>query len=129
MTVTLNRSYQGLPAGTVTEFSAELEAALIAQGLASNGGTLTAGALSNTANGLKVVGFAGTAVIAAAASSVVISNPAITANSKAFAQVAQAAADATLTSVLRVSCAAGAVTITGNAAATAATEVSYLIVP
>ncbi|MFN7609524.1 MAG: hypothetical protein ACK5QX_01100 [bacterium] len=35
MAVTLLRAYGGTPAGQVVEFSAELESALVAQGLAS----------------------------------------------------------------------------------------------
>lgn len=127
MTVTLNRAYNGLPAGTVAEFSSELEAALIAQGLALNGGTPSTGAQTRTESPVTAVSLSGTAFIAVGAASVVISNANITANSKAVAVVAQAAADATLTNILRVSCAAGAVTITGNANATAATEVAYVV--
>lgn len=128
MTVTLGRSYVGLPAGTVVSLPAETEAALIAQNLATNGGTLTAGAQTRAETAIFAIPmFALTAVIAAGASTVVVSDAAITANSKAFAIVAQAAADGTLTQIVRASCAAGAVTITGNAAATANTVVSILI--
>lgn len=129
MTVLLNRSYNGFVAGSVVEFSAELEASLIAQGLASASvAALTSGAQSRTdgTNTLIPV-LAGTGAIAAAASTLVISNANITANSKAFAMISQAAADGTATSIVRVSCAAGAVTITANAAATAATEVSFVV--
>lgn len=40
-------------------------------------------------------------------------------------QVVDLPADATLTSIVRVLCAAGVMTITGNATATASTRVSY----
>jgi hypothetical protein len=127
--ITLLRSYNGFVAGAIVEFTAELEAALIAQGLAlTSAGPVTPGAQSRVdgANPMIPV-LAGTAAIAAAASSVVISNSAITANSKGFAQISQAAADGTATSIVRVSAAAGALTITANAAATAATEVSFIV--
>lgn len=128
MTVTLSRPYQGFPAGAVVDLSAELEAALVAQGLAVSGGTLSSGAQSTTATPISWQQmFGGVAVIAAAASSVVVSNPAITASSKAIAMINQAAADGTATSIVRCSCAAGALTISANAGATAAVRVAYLI--
>jgi hypothetical protein len=126
--VTLLRSYNGLAAGAVAEFPAELEAALVAQKLATSGGTPTAGAQTRTEPPIAgMQGWAFSAFIAAGASSVVVSNANITANSKAVAVVAQAAADATLTQVLRCTCAAGTVTVTGNANATAATEVAVIV--
>lgn len=126
--ILLNRSYNGFTAGSIVEFSAELEAALIAQGLAaSSAGPVTSGAQSTTAGTNTLIPvLAGTASVAIGAATVVITNANITANTKGFAQVSQAAADATALRVERVSCAAGAMTITVTAAATAATEVSYL---
>lgn len=129
MTVLLNRSYNGINAGSVVEFSAELEAALVAQGLASASvAAVTPGAQSRQdgPNTLIPV-LVGTGAIAAAASTLVINSPNITANSKGFAQISQAAADGTATSIVRVSAAAGALTITANAAATAQTEVSFIV--
>lgn len=130
MTVLLNRAYGGLAAGAVVTLSAELEAALVGQGFAStSAAALTAGAAGNQlTSDFPIQGTAGVAAIAAGAASVVISNPRFTANHKGFAVVAQAAADATLTSILRVSMGAGTLTITGNANATAITAVSFLVV-
>ncbi len=128
MAVTLTRAYQGYAAGQVVELSAELEAALVAQKLATSGGTPTSGALSTTAaptSGQLVQ--SGYATVAAAASSVVITVPGVTANHRAWAVVAQAAADTTFTSVVRVLCTANTITITGPAAATAATRVAYFV--
>lgn len=129
MTVLLNRSYNGFTTGSVVEFPSELESALVAQGLAStSAAAVTPGAQSRTdgTNTLIPV-LVGTGAIAAASATLVISSPNITANSKGFAQISQAAADGTATSIVRVSAAAGALTITANAAATAATEVSFVV--
>lgn len=124
MAVTLLRAYNGSPAGTVVEMTAELEAALIAQGLASSTAvtSLTTGAQTSNL-------YAGTLAIAAGASSVVLTNPLITANSKVWACVAQAAADGTLLRVERVVCAAGSATIYGTANATATTLIDWAILP
>ena len=67
----------------------------------------------------------GRAAFAAAATSVVVTNNMVTANASVF--VALGSADTTLTSV-RVTPAAGSFTVTGNAAATAATTFSYFVV-
>ena len=69
----------------------------------------------------------GRAAIAVGASSVVITNPLVTPTSTVLAVISQAAADATLTQILRVSCGAGTITITGNANATAATQVDWCL--
>lgn len=122
MSVTLNRAYGGLNAGQTAEFSQELEAALVAQGLAvaATANTATSGPLTqNTWNG--------TAIIPIASSSVVITNSLINANSYVHAVVSQAAADGTLLRVERVVCGAGLVTIYGTAAATAATTIAWAI--
>lgn len=127
--IVLNRAYNGFPTGTIVEFTAELEAALIAQGLAAtSAGPITPGAQSTTPSPNVMANILlGTASVAIGAASVTVTNSNITANSKGFAQVSQAAADATALRVERVSAAAGVVTITVTAAATAATEVSYMI--
>lgn len=121
MTVTLSRPYGQFASGTVTTLPASTEAALIAQGIATNGGTLTTGAYTTNE-------FTGRASIAAAASSVVITHPSVQAGSVIMAVVSQAAADTTLLRVERVVAAAGSFTIYGTAAATAATTVSWAIV-
>jgi hypothetical protein len=122
MTVLLNRSYGGVPAGNIVSFTSEVEAALIAQGLAtaSTRALTTTGA--QTQNALQ-----GTAAIAIGASSVVITNNLVDANSHVTAKVAQAAADGTLLRVERVLCAAGQFTIFGTANATAITLIDWEI--
>lgn len=134
--ITLIRPYAGFPAGAVVEFSKELEASLVGQGLAStSSGPVTPGAQTQQVPiNPALPCLAGTAAIAAGSSSVVITNPALNANCKAFAQISQATADGTATSIVRAVCADGAggapgtLTIFANANATAATEVSYLVV-
>lgn len=124
MSVLLNRAYSGHAAGTVATLPAQLEAALIAQGIA------TASSKANVAAGNLVANVAaGTAAIAIGASSVVITSDKITAASKVFATISQAAADGTLTSIQRVVPADGQVTIYGNANATAKVLVDWSIIP
>lgn len=121
MTVLLNRPYAGYASGAIVELEASTEAALIAQGLASNSAAIpTVGAATANVN-------SGSAAIAIGASSVVITNALVNANSKIWACVGQAAADATLLRVERVVPAAGSFTIFGTANATAATVVDWCI--
>jgi len=129
--ILMNRPYAGFAAGAIVEFSAELEAALIAQGFAvTSSGPVTPGAQATNGLGPNTLLplIVGTAACAIGAATVVITNPLIGTNTKGFAQVSQAAADATALRVERVSCAAGAMTITLTANATAATEVSWMAV-
>jgi hypothetical protein len=123
MTVLLKNGYAGYLAGTTVMLPTNVEAALIAQGLASSASpaNITTGAV--TANVVS-----GRAAIAAGASSVTITNNLVDANSKVFAVVAQAAADGTLLRVERVLCAAGSFTIYGTANATATTFVDWSII-
>jgi hypothetical protein len=123
MAITLIRPYGTTPAGVTVEWTAELEAALIAQGLASAAlvTAITVGAQTSDT-------YEGTANVAIAAASVVITNSNITANSKVWACVGQAAADGTALRVERIVPAAGSVTIYMTAAATAATLVDWAIV-
>lgn len=123
MTVLLKNGYAGYLAGTTVMLPTNVETALIAQGLASSASSanITTGAV--TANVVS-----GRAAIAAGASSVVITNNLVDANSKVFAVVAQAAADGTLLRVERVLCAAGSFTIYGTANATATTFVDWSII-
>lgn len=134
MTVALNRAYQGFPAGTVVDLDAVTESALVQQGIASqSSAAITAGAQAPTnvpSPWLPVA--SGYAAVAAGVSTVVITIPGVTAQHKAWAVINQAAADATLTSIVRVQTATGAggvgtVTIVGNANATAATRVAYWV--
>ena len=123
MTISLNKAYGGAPAGAIVSFTSELEAALIAQGLA------VASTRANTSTGAQTQNtLQGTAAIPAGASSVVITNSLVDANSHVVAKVAQAAADGTLLRVERVVCAAGSFTIYGTANATATTLIDWEIV-
>jgi hypothetical protein len=123
MTVILNRSYQGYPAGQVVELSTDAENALIAQGLAA-----TAASTAITTGNATANAFTGTAAIPAGSSSVVITNSFVDTNSKVFAVVAQATADGTLLRVERIVCAAGSFTIYGTANATATTYVDWVVI-
>jgi hypothetical protein len=71
----------------------------------------------------------GRCAIAAAASSVTITNSLCKTTSAVGVTINQAATDATLTSLLRVQTANGSFTITGNAAATAAVVVDFVLFP
>lgn len=118
--VLLSKSYGGYAAGTIAQFQTNVETALIAQGLATtSAGPVTAGAVTTT----MVAGRAG---IAAAGSSVIITNPIVTAESKIWAQLSNAAADATATS-LRVTPNTGAFTIALNAASTGIVGIDWMI--
>lgn len=119
--ILLGRSYAGYAAGTIVQLPTNVETALIAQGLATtSAGPVTPGAVTTTAAQGRVG-------IAAGQSSVVVTNPNITAESKVFAVVAQAAADGTLLRVERVLCAAGSFTIYGTANATAAVVIDWAL--
>ena len=121
--VLLSRAYAGYLAGTIVQLTPSEEAALIAQGLATNSaGPVTPGAVNTT----KTAGRVG---IAAAGTSVVISNPNFTAASKFSVNLANAAADATATFIGLVTPAAGQVTISLNAAATAAVAIDWMLLP
>lgn len=122
MTVTLNRSYAGYPSGQVVELTTDVESALVAQGLAATALATAVTVGAATANALS-----GTAAIAAGASSVVITNNLVDANSKVTAVVAQAAADTTLLRIERIVCAAGSVTLYGTANATATTLIDWAV--
>lgn len=119
--ILLGKSYAGYAAGTIAQLPTQEEAALVAQGLAStSAGPVTAGAVTTT----KTVGRVG---IAAAGTSVVVTNPAFTAESRFLAYLSNAAADTTATSITRITPAAGSVTFTLNAAATAAVAIDWAL--
>ncbi|WP_440966151.1 hypothetical protein ACL58G_07875 [Massilia sp. GER05] len=124
MAITLNRGYMGLLAGTVVGLTTNIEQNLIAQGLAS----AAASKANITPGNVTYNGIQGSVAIAAGANSVTITNALIDANTKITANIAQAAADGTLTSLPRIVPAAGSVTIYGNANATAAVIVDWSIV-
>jgi len=69
----------------------------------------------------------GRAAFAAAAATCVITNSLVTTASKVHVQL-EGGGDATLTNLLRVTIANGSFTAVGNAAATAATPFSFLVV-
>jgi hypothetical protein len=123
MTVLLKNGYAGYLAGTTVMLSTNVEAALIAQGLATAAAsnTITTGAV--TANTVS-----GRCALAIAAASIVITNSLVDANSKIFAVVAQAAADGTALRVERIVPAAGSFTIYVTAAATAITYVDWTVI-
>lgn len=117
--ILLNRSYGGYPAKTIAQLPTNVEAALIASGQATNSaGPVTPGAVSTT----QPMGRAG---IAAGSNSVVVSNPAFTAESKFSAFLSNAAADTTALYITRVVPAAGQVTFFVNANATAAVSIDW----
>jgi hypothetical protein len=119
--ISLNRSYAGYPSGSIVQLQTVVEAALIAQGLAAtSAGPVTPGAVSTTAN-------QGRCGIAAAGTSVVVTNPAFTTESKFQAYLSNAAADGTALYITRITPAAGSVTFTLNAAATAAVAVDWML--
>ena len=123
MTVLLNAPYGNFASGSIVEFPASTETALIAQGIAAT-------SASNPTSGAYTTNQSqGTVTVAIGASSVVVTNAMVTANSKVYAAVSQAAADGTLLRVERVVPAAGSFTIFGTANATAATVIDWAIIP
>lgn len=122
MAVLLNKAYAGYLSGTVVNLPTNVETALVAAGLASAStrASTTTGAV--TANVMQ-----GTCAIAAGASSIVITNNKVDANSIINAYVSQAAADGTLLRVERIVPAAGSFTIYGTANATATTLISWCV--
>lgn len=120
--IALIRPYAGYPAGQIVQLQSGIEAALISQGIATaSAGPVTPGNVSTT----ELQGRAG---IAAAGTSVTVSNPAFNLNSIFNAYLSNAAADGTATSITRITPAAGSVTFTLNAAATAAVSVDWMLV-
>jgi len=118
--ILLSRSYAGYASGTIVQLQTAVESALIAQGLATtSAGPVTPGAVSTT----EMQGRVG---IAAAGTSVVVSNPAFTTESKFNAYLSNAAADGTALYITRITPAAGSVTFTLNAAATAAVAIDWM---
>lgn len=119
--ILLSKAYSGYAAGTIVQLSTQAEAALVAQGLASvSAGPVTAGAVTTT----EVSGRLG---IAAAGSSVVLTNPKITTESKFVAGLSNAAADATALYITRIAPANGSVTFTLNAAATGIVAIDWTL--
>ena len=90
-------------------------------------GTITGNDSSAAPGNATHTGTHGRCAIAAAASSVVITNRNVNPASTVVPVLTGAAADATLTSIPRVVCANGSFTLFGNAASTAAIQVDYLV--
>lgn len=119
--ILLSRAYGGYNAGTVVQLTTTMEQGLINQGYATaSAGPVTPGPVSTLM-------FAGRVGIAAAGTSVVITNPNLTTESKFQATLSNAAADGTALYVSRITPANGSVTITLNAAATAAVAVDWAV--
>lgn len=117
--ILLNRSYGGYAAGTIVQLQTVTETALVAQGWAtSSAGPVTPGNVTTT------IPF-GRVGIAAAGTSVTVSNTSFTTESKFNAYLSNGTADTTATSITRITPAAGSVTFTLNAAATAAVAIDW----
>lgn len=113
------RGYAGYAAGTIVQLQTNAEAAIVAQGLATvSAGPVTPGAVTTTQ-------MSGRVGIAAAGTSVVITNASFTTETKFVAYLSNAAADGTALYVTRVTPANGSVTFTVNAAATAAIAIDW----
>jgi hypothetical protein len=120
--ILLSRNYRGYLAGTIVQLQTSMEAALIAQGIATaSAGPVTPGAVTTDLS-------MGRLGIAAAGTSVVLTNPNLTTESKVMAQLSNAAADTTATSITRITPAAGSVTFTLNAASTAAVAIDWAVI-
>jgi hypothetical protein len=120
--ILLGRNYRGYLAGTIVQLQTSMEAALIAQGMATtSAGPVTPGAVSTDLS-------MGRLGIAAAGTSVVLTNPNITTESKVVGWLSNAAADGTALYITRITPAAGSVTFTLNAAATAAVSIDWAII-
>jgi hypothetical protein len=116
-----SKGYAGYAGGTIVQLDTSTEAALVAQGLATvSAGPVTPGAVTTTMN-------KGRAGIAAAGTSVVITNAQVTTESKIYAVLSNAAADATAFYIARIAPANGSFTIYLNAAATAAVAIDWSI--
>lgn len=119
--ILLSRGYAGYLAGAIVQLPASEEAALIAQGLATNSaGPVTPGNVTTS----KTMGRCG---IAAAGTSVTVTNASFTPESRFSVFLSNAAADATATDVVRVTPAAGSATFYLNAAATAAVALDWML--
>lgn len=119
--ILLSRPYGGYNAGTIVQFSTTIEASLVASGYGTvSAGPVTPGAVSTN----QPMGRAG---IAAAGTSVVVSNPNFTTETKFSACLSNAAADASALYITRITPAAGSVTFTLNAAATAAVAIDWAV--
>jgi hypothetical protein len=119
--ILLSRPYGGYTAGTIVQFSTTIEAALVAQGFGTvSAGPVTPGAVTTNQPSGRVG-------IAAAGTSVVVTNPNITTESKFAAWLSNGTADTTALYITRIVPANGSVTFHLNAAATAAVAIDWAV--
>jgi hypothetical protein len=119
--ILLSRPYGGYLAGTIVQLQTPVEAALVAQGLATvSAGPVTPGAVTTTESQGRVG-------IAAAGTNVVVTSPNFTTESKFAVFLSNAAADGTALYVTRIIPANGSVTFQLNAAATAAVAIDWML--
>jgi hypothetical protein len=120
--ILLNKGYDGYLSGTIVQLQTSVEAALVAQGLASvSAGPVTPGPV-NAGNQL-----AGRVGIAAGGISIVVTAASVTTETKVNAVIAQAAADSAALYVARIVPGAGFFTAYLNAAANAAITLDWSI--
>lgn len=127
MTVLLARSYAGFPAGRTIQVPTALESAITSTSAGIGSVVSTSAAAAVTSGAYTTTLPAGRATIAIGSSSVVITHASVDVNSKIFAVINQAAADATLLRVERIVPSAGSFTIYGTANATAAVSIDWVI--
>jgi len=125
MTVLLSRAYGGYTAGQTIQVPTSLENAIVGNSFGTVASTSAAAAV--TTGPLSTNLPAGRVTVPIGSSSVVVTNPSVDVNSKIFAVVNQAAADATLLRVERIVPGAGSFTIYGTANATAAVSIDWAI--
>tara|TARA_R110000868_G_scaffold10766_1_gene52206 strand:+ start:1137 stop:1547 length:411 start_codon:yes stop_codon:yes gene_type:complete len=125
MTVLLTRAYGGYAAGQTVQVPTSLETAIVAAGSGTVASTAASAAVTTGALSTNLP--AGRVSIAAASSSVVVTNPLVDVNTKIYAVINQAAADGTLLRVERIVPAAGSFTIFGTANATATVSIDWAI--
>ena len=120
--ILLSKAYAGYASGTIVQLQTPVEAAMVAQGIATvSAGPVTPGAVTTT----ETQGRVG---IAAAGTSVVVTNASFTAESKFAVFLSNSgAADGTATYVRAIVPAVGSVTFTLNAAATAAVSIDWML--
>lgn len=127
MTVLLARSYAGFPAGATIQVPTTLENSITSSSAGIGSVVATTAAAAVTPGAYTTTLPTGRCTIAIGSSSVVVTNPLVDVNSKIWAVVNQAAADATLLRVERIVPAAGSFTIYGTANATAAISIDWAI--
>lgn len=109
-------SMNNVEIGAVTRRNAGFQAIFVSLGDTSG----TPGNVTNNSGKGRVA-------IAAGQSSITVTNAVVTGNASVYAVINQAAADATLTQIVRCAVSAGSVTIYGNAAATANVIVDFIV--